>query len=63
MPTEDVMFIGDGPQDRCINITIINDDALEDTESFTVLIASNAQRGVTLNPSSAVVTIVGTDGE
>ena len=64
MPTEDVVFIGDGPQEQCISIAIVNDDILEDTtESFTVLIASDAVRGVTLNPSSAVVNIVGADGE
>jgi hypothetical protein len=56
------VFLGDGPQEQCISIAIVNDTILEDTtESFTVLIASDAVRGVTLNPSSAVVNIVGAD--
>ena len=63
LPTEDIMFIGDGPQNECIDIEILDDLALEDTESFFVLIQTNNTRGVIVNPNSTVVFIVGRDGE
>lgn len=57
------MFIGDSPQERCISIGIVNDDILEDPESFLVLIESNVTRGVSVTPNSTVVLIVGSEGE
>ena len=62
-PTENIVFIGNGPQENCISITIIDDAVLEDTESFLVLIASNISHGVDVNPSSVVVFIVGAESE
>ena len=45
------------------NISIINDDTLEDTEDFTVIIMS-FQSGITIsNPDQAVITIVDDDGK
>ena len=57
------MFIGDSPQEKCISIVIVNDDILEDPESFLVLIESNVTRGVSVNPNSTVVLIVGSEGK
>lgn len=62
-PRDNVVFVGDSPQEKCINIGIVNDDILENPESFLVLIESNITHGVSLNPNSTIVLIVGSEGE
>ena len=61
-PTEDLVFLGEGPQEMCTTLDILNDDHLEETETFRVFIQTNVSRGVTLNPESTQVFIMGPEG-
>ena len=61
-PTEDLVFLGNGPQEMCTTLDILNDDHLEETETFRVFIQTNVSRGVTLNPESTQVFIMGPEG-
>ena len=61
-PTEDLVFVGNGPQEICTMLDIVNDDNLEEIETFRVLIQTNVTQGVTLNPESAQVFIMGPEG-
>ena len=62
-PTEELVFIGNGPQEACTTVVVANDDHLEDTESFRVLIQSSVTRGISLDPDSTLVFIMGPEGE
>ena len=46
----------------CINITILEDDVSEDTESFLVRLQSSSQ-GVILTTDIATISIIDTDGK
>ena len=61
-PTEDIVFLGNGPQEICTILEVLNDDHLEETESFRVFIQSNVSQGVILNPESTQVFIMGPEG-
>ena len=49
---------------QCLNVTIINDNTLEGSETFTVNLqkSDSLSTKFTVNPSSEVVTIVDDDG-
>lgn len=53
----------DANRRHCFNIPILQDDAVEDDENFNALISLNTGSGVTVDPSSASVTITDTDSE
>ena len=59
---EDITFHGSGPQVMSSRISILNDDHVEDTESFRVTIHSSISRGVNLDPDSTQVVITNPEG-
>lgn len=60
--TAEVEFISDGPREHCLEIDIIDDTFLEDTEFFQVHIESSVSSRVTLAPSMVDIFINGTEG-
>ena len=62
-PTETITFLGSGPQEACIQISIVDDGILEDIESFRVMIVPSVGRGVILNPETADILIAGEESE
>ena len=62
-PVEELVFVGSGPQEQCTMIAILNDDDIEETESFLVFISSNVSQGVVLEPDPTQVFIANPEGE
>lgn len=52
--------VSPGSQQQCINISIISDNIVEDTEIFTVLLTTN-DNAVMLSPDEAEVAIIDND--
>ena len=46
---------------RCFDVTILEDEALENNEMFRALLALASDSGVTVNPAEATVTITDVD--
>ena len=49
-----------GPRRECFNVTITDDDLVENTESFALLLQEDifeSQTGATINPNRAVIYI------
>ena len=62
-PIEDIVFVGNGPQETCIAVNIMDDGYLEEVESFEVMIEADITHGVILNPGTVEVFITGEESE
>ena len=60
-----LLTFGPGNTDTTINVTIMNDDAYELTETFSASLSFDGDPvpRVTLSPDAAVATILDDDGE
>ena len=54
---DEQMLLNENMTSACVQVTIMNDDLLEDSEMFMLILSASTDPSVVLNPSSTAVTI------